>query len=260
MVDSREQSTSILKVERLNHYFGERQVLFDVNLQIREGSRHAIIGPNGAGKTTLFNAITGKFKPTAGTIFLKGRDITGYPPDRLARMGLGRSFQINSTFSGLTTFQNLRMAILAKNGIRFGFFRNLDKMGRITAETDAFLNRVGLAAERNQPASLLSYGKHRCLELSLAMATEPDLVLLDEPAAGMSREETSQMVQWIRTLAGKKTVVIIEHDMDVVFSLADRITVLHHGEILATGSPEEIRASQLVKNAYLGETEEGDAA
>ncbi len=260
MADSRKRQSSILEIDGLNHYFGERQVLFDIGLQIQEGTRHAIIGPNGAGKTTLFNTITGKFKPTGGAVLFKGKEVTGFKPDKLSRRGLGRSFQINSTFANLTTFQNLRMAILAKENIRFNFFRNLDKMHRITAETDAFLTRVGLMAERNQPANLLSYGKHRCLELSLAMAIDPDLVLLDEPAAGMSREETHQMVKLIRDLTRDKTVVIIEHDMDVVFSLADRITVLHHGEILATGSPEEIRTNQAVKSAYLGETEVGDVA
>lgn len=260
MNQNRNQQRSILTTQGLDHYFGERQVLFDINLEIREGERHAVIGPNGAGKTTLFNTITGKYRPKSGRVFLKGKDVTGFKPDKLARMGLGRSFQINSTFAGLSTFQNLRMAILARKNIRFNLFRYLDKMQPITAETDAFLARIGLSAERNLPAGLLSYGKHRCLELSLAMATDPDLVMLDEPAAGMSREETHQMVRLIRELTQGKTVVIIEHDMDVVFSLADRITVLHHGEILATGSPDEIRANQEVKDAYLGETEVGDAA
>ncbi len=260
MNPDRKQPRNMLMTKRLNHYFGERQVLFNISLEIQEGTRHAIIGPNGAGKTTLFNTITGKYRPKNGSILFKGKDVTGFKPDKLVRMGLGRSFQINSTFAGLTTFQNLRMAVLARKNIRFNFFRNLDKMQPVTDETDTLLARIGLAAERNLPAGLLSYGKHRCLELSLAMATDPDLVMLDEPAAGMSRIETHQMVKLIRELTHNKTVLIIEHDMDVVFSLADRITVLHHGEILATGTPEEIKANQDVKDAYLGETKVGNAA
>ncbi len=260
MNDQHEPADHILTTRGLNHYFGERQVLTDIQLEIQRGTRHAIIGPNGAGKTTLFNTITGKYKPKSGRIFFKGKDVTGFKPDKLARMGLGRSFQINSTFAGLSTFQNLRMAILARRKIRFNFFRFLDKIKSVTTETDAFLRRIGLAAERNLPAGLLSYGKHRCLELSLAMAVDPELVLLDEPAAGMSREETHKMVELIRELTQGKSVIIIEHDMDVVFSLADRITVLHHGEILATGSPSEIKSNQEVKDAYLGEAEVGNAA
>ncbi|MBA4369784.1 MAG: ABC transporter ATP-binding protein [Desulfobacterium sp.] len=252
--------SSIIDIKGLTKHYGRLKAVDDVSFSVEHGMIFGILGPNGAGKTTLFNTITGKYRPKSGSILLKGKDVTGFKPDKLVRMGLGRSFQINSTFAGLTTFQNLRMAVLARKNIRFNFFRNLDKMQPVTDETDAFLARIGLSAERNLPASLLSYGKHRCLELSLAMATDPDLVMLDEPAAGMSREETHQMVKLIRELTHDKTVVIIEHDMDVVFSLADRITVLHHGEILATGAPEEIKANQDVKDAYLGETKVGDAA
>jgi branched-chain amino acid transport system ATP-binding protein len=169
------------------------------------------------------------------------------------RFGMGRSFQITSTFSRLTTFENVRMGILGRRGIRFNLVRRVDTMQDVTAEAEEVLRRVNLTAERDRPAHLLSYGKHRALEISLALTTEPDLVLLDEPTAGMSRDETWNAVELIRRLTGGRTVVIIEHDMDVVFSLADRITVLHHGEILATGSPAEIKANQAVKDAYLGE-------
>jgi branched-chain amino acid transport system ATP-binding protein len=166
---------------------------------------------------------------------------------------MGRSFQITSTFSRLTVFQNIRMGILARRGIRFNLLRRLDRMQEVTREAEEVLRRINLGAERDLPARLLSYGKHRALEISLAMTTEPALVLLDEPTAGMSRDETHTAVELIRRLTEGKTVVIIEHDMDVVFSLADRITVLHHGEILATGSPREIRKNQAVRDAYLGE-------
>ena len=247
---------NILETKGLYHDFKGLEVLFNVNLQVEEGERHAVIGPNGAGKTTLFNLITGTYTPSSGKVFFKSKDVTGAKPHKLARLGMGRSFQITSTFARLTTFQNLRMGILSKRGIRFNMFKKLDKMQAITDETDEVLKRINLDGERDIPASLLSYGKHRSLEVSLAMATDPDLVMLDEPTAGMSRDETHTAVELIRRLTEGKTMVIIEHDMDVIFSLADRITVLHLGEILAVGTPDEIRENQAVKDAYLGEMEE----
>jgi len=244
---------NILETKALMHSFGALDVLFGVDLQIEEGERHAVIGPNGAGKTTLFNTITGTYHPTSGKVFFKGKDITGCPPHKLARIGVGRSFQITSTFTNLTAFQNIRLAILSKEGVRFNLIRRVDKMARVTEETDEMLKRINLYEDRNTPASALSYGKSRALEISMALATDPELVLLDEFAAGMSREETQDAVALIRKLTAGKTVVIIEHDMDVVFNLADRITVLHYGKILATGKPEEIRNNQAVKDAYLGD-------
>jgi branched-chain amino acid transport system ATP-binding protein len=246
---------NILETKGLYHDFKGLEVLFNVNLQVKEGERHAVIGPNGAGKTTLFNLITGTYRPSRGKVTFKNRDITGARPHELRRLGMGRSFQITSTFDRMTTFQNVRLAVLSKRGIRFNFFRKVDKLHEVTRETDEILKRIHLSAERNMPAGVLSYGKHRALEISLALATEPDLIMLDEPTAGMSRDETHTAVDLVRRLTEGKTVVIIEHDMDVVFSLADRITVLHRGEILATGAPEEIRRNQAVKDAYLGEAE-----
>jgi len=246
---------NILETKGLYHDFSGLRVLFDVNLQVKEGERHAVIGPNGAGKTTLFNVITGTYKPSKGQVFFKGKDITGLKPYELCRLGMGRSFQITSTFTNLTAFQNIRLAILSKDGVRFNLFRKVDKMKKITEETEDFLKRINLTGERNFPASALSYGKSRALEISLAMATNPELVLLDEFSAGMSRDESHNAVELIRKLTEGKTVVIIEHDMDVVFSLADRITVLHYGKILATGTPNEIRLNQDVKDAYLGDLE-----
>jgi branched-chain amino acid transport system ATP-binding protein len=246
---------NILETKGLYHDFKGLEVLFNVNLQVKEGERHAVIGPNGAGKTTLFNLITGTYHPSRGKVMFKNRDITGARPHELRRLGMGRSFQITSTFDRMTTFQNVRLAVLSKRGIRFNFFRKVDKMHEVTRETDEILKRIKLSAERNLPAGVLSYGKHRALEISLALATEPDLIMLDEPTAGMSRDETHTAVDLVRRLTEGKTVVIIEHDMDVVFSVADRITVLHRGEILATGTPEEIRRNQAVKDAYLGEAE-----
>ena len=247
---------NILETKAICHDFSGLQVLMEVNLDVKEGERHAIIGPNGAGKTTLFNVITGTYKPSEGQVFFKRKEVTGFPPHKLVRLGMGRSFQITSTFTWLTAFQNIRMGILSKRGIRFNFFRFLDEMDDITRETDAVLKRINLDGERDIPANMLSYGKSRSLEISMALATDPDLVMLDEPTAGMSVDETHNAVELIRRLTEGKTMVIIEHDMDVVFSLADRITVLHLGEILASGSPDEIRDNQAVKDAYLGELED----
>ena len=244
---------NILETKQLYHDFKGLQVLFGVDLEVKEGERHAIIGPNGAGKTTLFNVITGTYEPRRGKVFFRGQDITGAQPHTLCRLGIGRSFQITSTFQRLTPFQNIRAAVLSKRGIGFNPFRKVDKMAEITRETDEILKKINLHRERDIPASFLSYGKNRALEVCLALATDPQLIMLDEPTAGMSRDETHEAVGLIRKLTEGKTMVIIEHDMDVVFSLADRITVLHHGEILATGAPEAIKGNQVVKDAYLGE-------
>jgi len=248
--------SNILETKNLCHDFSGLQVLTDVNLDIREGERHAIIGPNGAGKTTLFNAITGTYVPTSGKIMFKGHEITSSSPHEITRLGMGRSFQITSTFHRLTVFQNIRMGIMSKRGIRYNMFRSLDKMTDITVETDQVLKRINLTEYRDTPAEMLSYGKHRALEISMALSTEPDLVMLDEPTAGISKDETEYTVGLIRQLTENKTMVIIEHDMDVVFSLADRITVLHHGEILASGLPDEIKNNKEVKDAYLGSMED----
>jgi branched-chain amino acid transport system ATP-binding protein len=249
-------TVNILETKELYHNFSGLKVLFDVNLGVRQGERHAVIGPNGAGKTTLFNAITGTYKPSKGSVFFKGKNVTGYQPEDLVRLGMGRSFQITSTFKNMTAFQNIRMGILSKHDIRFNLFRFVDGMKDITGETDELLKKINLYDIRNEPASNLSYGQQRSLEISMALATDPDLIMLDEPTAGMSKEETHYAVDLIRKLTEGKTVVIIEHDMDVVFSLADKITVLHQGTILASGPPNEIRENQAVKDAYLGETEE----
>jgi len=246
---------SILETKGLHHDFDGLKVINGVDFQVTEGERHAIIGPNGAGKTTFFNLITGTYTPRGGHIFFKNKEVTRAKPHQMVRMGLGRSFQITSTFTRLTAFQNIRMAVLSKRGIRFNLFRMVDKMGEVTRETEEILARINLDRERDVPASGLSYGKSRSLEISMALATDPDVVMLDEPTAGMSVDETHTAIELIRRLTEGKTMVIIEHDMDVVFSLADRITVLHHGEILASGPPEEIRENPEVKEAYLGEME-----
>ena len=246
---------NILETKGLYHDFKGLKVLFDVNLQVEKGERHAIIGPNGAGKTTLFNLITGTYTPSEGRVLFKDSDITGKGPYEILRLGMGRSFQITNTFNDMTTFENIRLAVLSRKGIRFNVLRKIDKMREITEETERILKWVGLDGERDIHAGKLSYGKQRSLEISLALSTDPELVMLDEPTAGMSKDETRNAVEQIRRLTEGKTMVIIEHDMDVVFSLADRITVLHLGTILASATPAEIRENQAVKDAYLGETE-----
>ncbi len=247
---------NILETKGLYHDFKGLKVLFDINLEVKKGERHAIIGPNGAGKTTLFNLITGTYVPKKGRVFFKGKDVTGSPPEELVRQGMGRSFQITSIFSKLTAFQNIRIGILSKRGIRFNIYKSVDDMEDITQETEELLRQINLYDVKDVPAGILSYGQQRSLEIGMALATDPELVMLDEPSAGMSKEEIYYAVELIRKLTENKTVVIIEHDMDVVFSLADRITVLHQGAILASGPPNEIRENQAVKDAYLGEAED----
>ncbi len=247
---------NILETKGLYHEFKGLKVLFDINLEVEKGERHAIIGPNGAGKTTLFNLITGTYVPKKGRVFFKGKDVTGSPPEELVRQGVGRSFQITNIFSKLSAFQNIRIGILSKRGIRFNIFRAVDEMEDITQETEELLRQINLYDVRDVPAGILSYGQQRSLEIGMALATDPDLVMLDEPSAGMSKEEIYYAVELIRKLTENKTVVIIEHDMDVVFSLADRITVLHQGSILVTGPPDEIKENQAVREAYLGAAED----
>jgi len=247
---------NILETRSLSHDFSGLRVLMDVNLQVAQGERHAIIGPNGAGKTTLFNTITGTYTPSRGGVYFKGKNITGKGPCRIQRRGMGRSFQITSTFDRLTAFQNIRLAVMSQKGIRFHLFGYVDKMEEVTRDTVEILKRINLFEDRFTLAGNLSYGKHRSLEISMSLATNPELVMLDEPTAGMSVDETHYAVELIKRLTEGKTTVIIEHDMEVVFSLADRITVLHHGTILATGTPDEIQQNDEVQAAYLGEMED----
>ncbi len=247
---------NILETRSLSHDFDGLKVLMDVNLKVAAGERHAIIGPNGAGKTTLFNTITGTYTPSQGGVYFKSKNITGKGPCRIQRRGMGRSFQITSTFDRLTAFQNIRLAVMSQKGIRFNLFRYVDKMDEVTRDTVEILKRINLFDDRFTLAGNLSYGKHRSLEISMSLATNPELVMLDEPTAGMSVDETHYAVELIRRLTEGKTTVIIEHDMEVVFSLADRITVLHHGTVLATGSPDEIQQNDEVQAAYLGEMED----
>lgn len=246
---------TILEVQGVYKDFKGLKVLNDVNLAVEEGECHAIIGPNGAGKSTLFNVITGKYRPTKGKIHFNGEDITGLPPYRIASKGLARSFQITNVFPGMTVYANVRNAVLSKRKIRFNCFVRLDKIDSVRQETLDLITTLGLDSIRDVPASELSYGQQRALEIGISLATDPKLILLDEPTAGMTREQTREAVSLIKRVTKGKTVMVVEHDMDVVFSMADRITVLSYGEVLASGPPEEIRGNERVKRAYLGKKE-----
>lgn len=243
---------SLLEVKDLYMDFSGLKVLTGINLSIEKGERHSIIGPNGAGKSTLFNIITGKYRPSLGRIFFDGEDITGLSPYKISRRGLARSFQIINIFPMMNVYQNVRNAILSKEKIRLNTFLRLEKMDRIDQETINVLESLGLIGIKDVLAGELSYGQQRALEIGIALATDPKLILLDEPTAGMTKEETKETVALIQNVTKGKTLVVIEHDMDVVFSIAHRITVLYYGEILASGTPDEIRNSEKVKEAYLG--------
>lgn len=242
-----------LHVSGIHKDFSGLHVLMGVDFKVREGERHAVIGPNGAGKTTLFNIISGMFKPSAGSVFFKGQDISGKPPHVLNRLGLARSFQITNVFQELSVFDNVHTGVRSRNGLRYHFFKRFDHDLATREETEAILEKVGLAAVKDQPANSLSYGQQRSLEIAITLSSDPELLLIDEPTAGMTKEETQQAVGMIDRVTAGRTLLIIEHDMDVVFSLADTVSVLHYGTILASGPPEAIRTDQRVKDAYLGE-------
>jgi branched-chain amino acid transport system ATP-binding protein len=244
--------SAALELREVHHDFSGLQVLTGITLAIEDGERHAIIGPNGAGKSTLFNIVTGRFAPRRGRVLYRGRDITGASPHRIARLGIGRSFQIINTFPRLTVYQNVRSAVLSRRHMRLDAWSILDRAAGVARETDEVLATVGLADRRDTPASELSYGEQRELEIALTVATRPDLVMLDEPTAGLNREDTRRAIGLIRQVTEGRTLVMVEHDMEVVFNLADRISVIYYGRVLATGTPDAIRSNADVKRAYLG--------
>jgi branched-chain amino acid transport system ATP-binding protein len=244
--------TAILKIENLSKDFSGLEVLSGITMEIFQGERHCIIGPNGSGKTTLFNLITGFYRPSRGKIFFSDKNITGWSSHRIAQLGLSRSFQIITIFPKMTVYENVRSAVVSKLNRHFNLTTLLNRDREVEGETDRMVDLLSLTDVRDVPASDLSYGKQRHLELALTMAREPVLVMLDEPTAGLNSEETRKAVQLIRQLTKGRTLVMVEHDMEVVFNLADRITVLDNGQILATGPPNEIRENEKVKKAYLG--------
>ena len=246
---------ALLEVEGLSKRFGGILASDGIDLDVRRGELHAIIGPNGAGKTTLISQLSGQLRPDAGAIRFDGRDITAVPQYRRSALGLARSFQITSLFLDFTALDNVALAVQAHTGHSFRFWRAARSEPELREPALAALRRVGLIDKANRPASVLSHGEHRQLELAMALAGAPRLLLLDEPMAGMGPEESARMVTMLRALKQEVTILLIEHDMEAVFALADRISVLVYGRVIASGSPQDIRANSQVRDAYLGEQE-----
>jgi branched-chain amino acid transport system ATP-binding protein len=244
---------AILETKSLSKSFGALAAVKDVSLAIAAGSLHSIIGPNGAGKTTLFNLLTGTFAPTSGRIFLDGKDITGTPANRIAHLGLARSFQRTNVFPAFSLFENVWIAAFACGSSWKGLlWRKTERYPEAATRARQALADVGLENKAQQLAREISHGEQRQLELAIALAAAPRVLLLDEPAAGLSPEETRRMVALVRSLKGRYTIVLIEHKIDIIMSVSDRISVMHFGSLIAEGSPEEIQRNAEVRRAYLG--------
>ena len=244
--------SAVLKLSGINKSFGRTEIIRGVDLELIGAERHALIGPNGAGKSTLFNLMSGRLHSTSGTIALRGTDITHATPQAINRMGLARSFQVTNLFHRMTAFENLRCAALWSLGTRYMFWKGIDRLAGVNARADEVLDAIGLSRRRHVAASELTYAEQRALEIGVTIAGGADVILLDEPTAGMSRSEADAAVNLIREVTAGKTLIMVEHDMDVVFGLADRVSVLVYGKIIATGSPEAIHDDARVQEAYLG--------
>jgi branched-chain amino acid transport system ATP-binding protein len=242
----------ILETKDITKQFGALWAVSEVNMAIEEGSVHAIVGPNGAGKTTFFNLLTGRLKPTRGDVYFRGQKITGLPIHRISRLGLSRSFQITNVMRKLTVFENIRLAAQSRGRRNYSLFASPDKMMDVNQKALDVLTRVRLKHAGGESADKLSHGELRQLEIGLALATDPVLMLLDEPTAGMAPDETRNTVNLIREIAKNMTILLIEHDMDVVFSISDRISVLHYGKLLVTDLPDKVSTNEEVQRAYLG--------
>jgi branched-chain amino acid transport system ATP-binding protein len=247
----------ILAVEGLLKRFGGLVATDNVALSVAPGEVHALIGPNGAGKTTLIGQLTGEIQPNAGRILFGGRDITRLPVHARSHLGLARSFQVTSIFLDFSALDNVALAVQAHDGHSFRFWRDARRDESLRAPARAALERVGLADRAHLPAAAMSHGEHRQLEIAMALATGPRMLLLDEPMAGMGPEESARMVATLKGLKGDVTILLVEHDMDAVFALADRISVLVYGRVIATGAPDAIRVNAEVRQAYLGEQRQG---
>jgi len=245
----------LLELRSLRKTYGALVVTDNVDLSVQSGELHAVIGPNGAGKTTLIHQISGMLHSNSGQILFGSEDITHLPMHQRVRRGLARSFQITSILPGFSALENVALAIQARSGSSFRFFGNASREKALNEPAMDCLNTVGLGNRAQIPAGLLSHGEKRQLELAIGLATEPKLLLLDEPLAGTGHEESQRVVETLRRLKGRLTIVLIEHDMDAVFSLADRVSVLVYGRVIATDTPEDIRANPQVRAAYLGEEE-----
>ena len=244
--------STALELREVHKSFGTTKIINGVSLAIAAGERHAIIGPNGAGKSTLYNLISGRYPVSAGKILLNGEDITDLKPYEVNRKGLSRSFQVTNIFHRMSVFENIRCAVLWSLGYRYSFWHRVGGLRDARLRSEEVMHRIGLARRRDSLAGELTYAEQRALEIGITIAGGAKVILLDEPTAGMSRTETAQAVELIRQVSEGRTLVMVEHDMGVVFDLADRISVLVYGEVIASGAPEEIRANAAVQEAYLG--------
>ena len=242
-----------LELLGLRKNFGPAEIIRGLDLSIPKRERHAIIGPNGAGKSTLFNLVSGLTPLTAGEIKLDGETVSGMPAYQINRRGLSRSFQVTNIFPQMSVWENVRCAVLWAKGERYAFWRMVDRNTEVNDRADDVLRQINLDARRDTAAAVLTYAEQRALEIGISMASGANVILLDEPTAGMSKAETGRAVELIHRISEGRTLVIVEHDMSVVFGLADRISVLVYGEIIATGTPAEIRGNVKVREAYLGE-------
>lgn len=246
-------SAAEIELKGLKKSFGPTEVIRGIDLTVTKGERHAIIGPNGAGKSTLFGLVSGLLKPSSGSIGLKGEDITDLPPHLINRRGLSRSFQVTNIFHRMSVWENVRCGVLWSAGQRYAFWRNVDRARAVNERTEQILSDFNLLDRRDVLAGVLTYAEQRALEIAITIAGGADVILLDEPTAGMSRHETDRAVELIRKISERRTLMIVEHDMSVIFGLADRISVLVYGAIIATGPPDQIRNDPKVKEAYLGQ-------
>jgi branched-chain amino acid transport system ATP-binding protein len=245
-------SVPAVELHDVRKNFGRTEIIRGVNLSIARGERHAIIGPNGAGKTTLFNLISGRFPISSGSIAVNGRSTANLAPHEINRLGLSRSFQITSIFPRMTVFENIRCGLLWSHGYRYSFWHLLGRQHELNRAAEQLLELLKLADRRNLQAGLLSYADQRALEIGITIAGGAEIILLDEPTAGMSHSETDSAVALIRSVSEGKTLIMVEHDMSVVFGIADRITVLVYGEVIASDKPTAIRGNSAVQEAYLG--------
>lgn len=244
--------TPALHLNDVRKSFGKTEIIRGLELAVHKGERHAIIGPNGAGKSTMFNLITGRFPVTSGEITLHGQNLAGLAPYEINRLGLSRSFQITNIFPNMTVFENVRCSLLWSLGYKYSFWNMVSKSRELNEGAAEILDQINLLDKRELPAGLLAYADQRALEIGITIAGGADVIMLDEPTAGMSNTETDYIVNLIRKVTENKTLIVVEHDMGVVFDLADRISVLVYGEIIATGSPEDVRGDPKVQEAYLG--------
>ncbi len=243
---------ALLRTVKLCKSFGSLLAVNNVDIEVEEGKTYSVIGPNGAGKTTLFNLISGHLEPTSGSISFRNGTINGLKPFQTSHVGIGRSFQLNNLFPRLTVFENIRLAVQSRRPCRFNFVNHIRKYKEVDSKTEAIVERIGLTPVVQKMAENLSHGDKRLLEIGIALSTEPELLLLDEPTSGMAPEETTQMIEFIKSLSKGLTIILIEHKMTVVMTISEQVIVMHQGSVIARGSPAEVQVNPEVKSAYLG--------